>query len=574
MKTPRYIRRASLIAATAALLAGIVVAPMQAAAVTPARSFVPVASSVPQAQVAPRAFAVENIRLVGDYTWKAKGKADIRATWDLPPEHADDTLTYVVTLYRDDTGGPIVRDFSTKSRAIKLRNLKIEHTYGLEVQVKGQTVGGVRLYAALSFTVPIPPSTPTTPGSAQRQWIVSLGDSFISGEGGRWAANADELSFIDRGRASYYDSQDGRSELLHRCHRSKSALVHFGVPVPGYDVKTKNFACSGSITRSELLDADLDLIPEDAAIPSEIVWKPGIDFYEDEGRIGQAELLRRFAEDHHVKMVILSIGGNDFHFGDIVTDCVKAYALGGIRCEVDSDSTRWMAPAHIERVREDVTQAILNVVEAMTRAGRSLDSWTLVTAKYPQPIANSQNMRYANVPLVRTLEGGCPMWDSSIDWAVGRVLPTINDTVQQAGEAAVARTPGLRWTYMDASNAFEGHELCSNAASRVDDEGMLEARGRTVKWYDNDASLLAEWMMEVNVLDTIAPDGRETMQQENFHPNAYGQLALRNCYRELWNGGNIRGGICVPINRNALNAFNEPMMEFRPVGPAPGRAAD
>ena len=57
--------------------------------------------------------------------------------------------------------------------------------------------------------------------------VVSLGDSFISGEAGRWAGNTDESSSKTDalGSTAYYDNSTDTGELIKGCHRSKSAEV-------------------------------------------------------------------------------------------------------------------------------------------------------------------------------------------------------------------------------------------------------------------------------------------------------------------------------------------------------------
>src|SRR2546422_2338132 len=61
-------------------------------------------------------------------------------------------------------------------------------------------------------------------------WTVSLGDSYISGEAGRWAGNTNESSsWIDAlGPSAYYDNSTGSAETIEGCHRSKSAEVYIG----------------------------------------------------------------------------------------------------------------------------------------------------------------------------------------------------------------------------------------------------------------------------------------------------------------------------------------------------------
>ena len=53
--------------------------------------------------------------------------------------------------------------------------------------------------------------------------VVSLGDSYISGEAGRWAGNTNESSsWVDAlGSTAYYDNAGHTAELIPGCHRSQ-----------------------------------------------------------------------------------------------------------------------------------------------------------------------------------------------------------------------------------------------------------------------------------------------------------------------------------------------------------------
>ena len=50
--------------------------------------------------------------------------------------------------------------------------------------------------------------------------------------------------------------------------------------------------------------------------------------------------------------------------------------------------------------------------------------------------------------------------------------------------------------------------------------------------------------------------------QEDAHANYWGQLAMRNCLRQAWNGGAVRGGVCVR-SANGLNGNGEPNMALQ-----------
>ena len=50
-----------------------------------------------------------------------------------------------------------------------------------------------------------------------------------------------------------------------------------------------------------------------------------------------------------------------------------------------------------------------------------------------------------------------------------------------------------------------------------------------------------EWVQQIRTLTTLFPPYQ---LQEDAHPNYWGQLALRNCFRQAYNGGAPRGGTC------------------------------
>src|SRR6202158_1678370 len=132
-------------------------------------------------------------------------------------------------------------------------------------------------------------------------WIVSVGDSAISGEAGRWAGNTNGSSNnVDAlGSSAYYDNASNTAEQIPGCHRSKSAEVYIGAGVNG-----KNLACSGARTYTQT--------------PGSGDFKPGLDFFNDSsGHEGQALLLQQFAATHNVKAVTVLIGANNYGFADI-----------------------------------------------------------------------------------------------------------------------------------------------------------------------------------------------------------------------------------------------------------------
>jgi hypothetical protein len=252
-------------------------------------------------------------------------------------------------------------------------------------------------------------------------------------------------------------------------------------------------------------------------------------------------------------MVALSIGGNDFKFGPIIAECIKSFlqpSVFGSYCQNDSTVQEYVSEAAANRVREDVTNAILNISTAMEKAGYQDSDWTLGLQMYPNVIAAPSDMRYSESGYDRQLKGGCGFRDRDSAWAIDTVIPLINGTVTQAVAAAQLERPTLQLVTLDASNAFAERTLCHKKVNRVRDSGGASS------WNDADAVDKSEWAMEINMVNP-----NDTYQQESVHPNYWGQLALRSCWRQAWNDGNVRGGAC-ERDGNGLNEFGEPQMRL------------
>ena len=266
-----------------------------------------------------------------------------------------------------------------------------------------------------------PPSarrpTPMGPGSGS-PWVASLGDSYISGEAGRWAGNTNESSSkVDAlGSSAYYDNAGGTGETIEGCHRSKSAEVYIGGGVSGV-----NLACSGAKTSS---------------FSTEGLFKPGLDFYNSGGHEGQALMLQHFAATHNVKLVAISIGGNNFNFAGIVQDCIEDFLISPEwwpdYCSEESYVTKNFTSTNVATVKSAIAGAINNVAQAMTNAGYSSAQYSIVVQNYPSPIPSSSGFRYSQSGYTRQSTGGCGFWNKDANYANSTMLPTIDSTVLAA----------------------------------------------------------------------------------------------------------------------------------------------
>lgn len=373
------------------------------------------------------------------------------------------------------------------------------------------------------------PALADGPGSGS-PWIVSVGDSYISGEAGRWAGNTNNGESIHDagGNATYFDNATHTAELINRCHRSTAAEIHIGG-----GINSLNLACSGAKTATDA---------------SGSYFKPGLDFYNSGGNQGQALMLQNFAASHNVKMVEISIGGNNFNFAGIVQQCVTDF-LGSPSwwpdyCKDDSIVTSNMSTSAVNARRSEIAASFQNIRTAMRNAGYADNSWTMVVANYMSPIPTSSGYRYSESGYTRQSTGGCGFWNSDANYANNTLLPKINQTISEAVTAS--GVAGVK--QLNLATAFNGRRLCENTVGLYEEKGLAN-------WTSAGAVDKTEW---INTIRTATATGNYYIQ-ESLHPNYWGERALRNCVRQAYNGGTIRGGTCVR-GANGLNASGEPNM--------------
>jgi hypothetical protein len=370
------------------------------------------------------------------------------------------------------------------------------------------------------------------PGSGA-PWVATVGDSYISGEAGRWAGNSNAGSGgIDAlGSTAYYDNGSNSGEAIAGCHRSKSAEVFIGGGVNGV-----NLACSGAKT----------------ATADGTDFKPGLDFYANGAKQGQALALQGFAASHNVKMIALSIGGNNFNFASVVQTCVSDWLLSPSwwkdYCNDDSSVTANFTAANVAAQTAAIKGAILNIRQAMANAGYADSAYTIMVQDYESPIPNGSGFRYGESGYTRQNTGGCGFWNNDANWANASALPTINGAVRNAA----AQTGLSNVKVLELQSAFNGHRLCENTV------GLLEEKGLT-SWTQAGAVDKSEWINQIRTVSTVFGPYQV---QESLHPNYWGQLALRSCVRQAYNGGAPRGGTCTGAG-TGLTGAGEPNMSLR-----------
>jgi hypothetical protein len=337
------------------------------------------------------------------------------------------------------------------------------------------------------------------PAAARPTAIVSLGDSFISGEGGRWLGNGSESlgtrSGTDRGAygcgalGCEYDPARvyGASEA-NGCHRSDVAPIE-SAPI-AVDEKI-NLACSGAKAR--------DLWPGDEGGTSHFGEPP------------EADQLAAVARRDDVRMVVVTVGANDVGFGELVVECAVDWARSPEReASVCHGGAEASIRGALPTATRGVTAALRGVRRVMRGAGYERSEYRLVAMGYASPFPEGRWFRYPEDGWSRLTEGGCPVWDADADWAADRATADLDGMLESAAAATGAE-------YLDLADAFDGHQLCDRRSRRVGDAGP--------------APLTAEWFRRLSFA--------QGSTRESLHPNAFGQRVMGTCLGLLF--GRERG---------------------------------
>jgi hypothetical protein len=338
------------------------------------------------------------------------------------------------------------------------------------------------------------PAAAASPGSGATA-IVSLGDSFISGEGGRWLGNGSESggtrSGTDRaafdcdgwGSCDYHPARVYGGSEADDCHRSDVAPIR-SAPVP---VEARiNLACSGAKLAN--------------------VWPAATGGQEHFGEAPQIDRLAAVAERDDVRMVVLTAGANDVGFGGLVARCALDWARsdeeGPVLCR---DRAQAELEAALPAMEAGLLKALRGVRRALRGAGYGRGDYRLVTMGYASPFPAGRWIRYPEDGWSRLSEGGCPVWNGDADWAAGEGTGSIAAAMRAASAAADAEFLGLR-------HALDGHQLCDRRARRVGGGGPSPGS--------------AEWVRRLAFV--------QGSSRESLHPNAYGQRAIGACIGLLY----------------------------------------
>ncbi len=370
------------------------------------------------------------------------------------------------------------------------------------------TACGVLLLAALVH-VPASQAGPTSPTTA----IVSLGDSYISGEAGRWQGNSTD--YVDRdgtdracvgiawwgGCTFDYGRVYLEGTYDNGCHRSDVAPIRSAA----ISVTAKvNLACSGATTAN--------------------VFRAAQGGQSRNGEGPQADRLLTVARDRNVRLVTLSIGGNDLGFADIIIDCTARWSSSSAsNPDTCAGPNQALVNSRMPSAMANVRKAIDEVRAVMAQAGYTTAQYRFVLQSYPSPIPRGSEIRYPETGWSRLDTGGCPFWNSDATWARDSLVRQISDNLK-----AVAAAKGVQ--FLDLRDQLEDREVCSIHASHVTSSSPP-------------SSTTKEWVRWLNS-GCCSGDA-----QESLHPNAWAQQANGRCLTLVfaqpattsWACTNVRG---------------------------------
>jgi hypothetical protein len=360
------------------------------------------------------------------------------------------------------------------------------------------------------------PASPTTVS-------VSMGDSFISGEAGRWNGNSlnpihnrngtDRAAYNCKwwGECSYDGTRVYGASFNNDCDRSDVAPIRSAAISVAERI---NIACSGARTVH--------------------MWRGSQGGQSFKGEPPQGDQLATIAQQKNVKLIVMTITANDLGFSDHVIDCTVAWSTSS------SDNPDYCHPeeqaeiqAGLPAARTGLRKSVDEVRAVMSGAGYSTSQYRLVMMGYASPIPVGADIRYPESGWSRLNEGGCPFWNLDADWAKNTATRTIVDNMK-----GVAAEKGVQ--FLDVQQALDGRQVCHRSSSLVGSSGPSETRSEWVRWLNSGCC--------------------QGEAQESLHPNAYGQRAMGRCVQLIygmpatgnWNCRNTPGSGVSAMTLNSI----------------------
>jgi hypothetical protein len=371
-------------------------------------------------------------------------------------------------------------------------------------------------YDAVAF-VPLP-------GKPAEQMVV-LGDSYASGEGaGNYYPETD-------------DSGTSSSAFRNGCHRSRNAWSRQAV-LPDTNESVG--------AREDRLDPSMDyhLLACSGAQTEHLLPNGVTNARGENGRGKHKELsqMDRGFLDDNTTTVVVSVGGNDAHFGDVLRLCTVSTPTPLQNCANSNAPNDWYgdpppapAPLHVA-LPQIIDGEVKDSVETVLRqAHAKAPNARIVVMGYPRlfPLVGDGNTWYRDVPCMAT----AGLNDAEISF-----LNHMGDLLNLALHEVVVKLTNerIRMSYSDPRVPFELSQVCS--ATNADNESIHR----------------------VVVGKTEGEDPDAVISQQSFHPKMSGNGRYATAFAATLKALRDGVGPVVPPNKQIAMAELYELQSYLP----------
>jgi hypothetical protein len=479
MPTGAHLQRRAARGWTAAIAFSLVVATAGSA------SGLPLEPLLPEPEFDPPPFEAP----AGGFDWRVPSRFAINYVnkvanfhWDPEEQRYDSDYVHPQKFPANFNGCPDGDELARSQDPAESTNLRYRWTVGGEAGELLTSCLYEHVFPAqgdYQVTLDVLEADGTTPVSTHTQTVtirdilvVSIGDSYASGEGNPDIARRYERTWFGLGEKLVSEAE----WIDERCHRSihggpAQAALALEARDPKTSVTFLSFACSGGTIDRDYWKSTNDLDPygppdlsqpsgsgilgpyRGAQLPDDFGYDPA-DFLPSQLDQLTAALQPPVGmQPREVDALLMSAGGNDMGFGPIASVCVVAH-----KCH---EGAVVYTPQGLELLHEVVDRDIAGLADSYQRLNDGLDelpdhvriSDTYIT-EYPDPASATRDGGSCNDIL------GDIQWPFLIDrdevnWARQVVLPGLNGTL-----AAAAADHG--WHLVGGiAEAFHGHGYCA-----------------------------------------------------------------------------------------------------------------
>lgn len=348
-----------------------------------------------------------------------------------------------------------------------------------------------------------------------KHFVAVLGDSYTSGEG---AGNVDGSDYYEETDVTYLNQPSSEPDTnqdfvreedrpyhhgRNACHRSKKAWsrktvlndssLPLGARSDAWDVNLdfQFRACSGAQTENLL---PYHSVPNGQPRPQNLFGQYGQRQHGELSQLDQGYL------DANTTLVLLSIGGNDARFSDIIKECI--YKSGPVDCHNaelpgETEDLKVTVPAAINGpVRRSIEVTVKEIAKRAPQA-------QIVLLGYPLLIEG-----VANEPTFSCVDG---IGGAEGNW-INQMGQTMSDMLQQlVGDSTSGlRAAGYKVWYSNPISAFAGRSICGSPESV---HGLVWTRTES----DKPCALDPD-----DILGCVEPSA------QSFHPKESGTDLYRN----------------------------------------------